>query len=113
MKWLWLNGAGFALATAYYGRGVSGLERLTLLTLAFVALWIFDWRSYERRTPGQRYRLPSSSAWRHGPTRLKPVRNFSKAAAFLSVERYSGHEAERREVLSCRGAEVPEGRSDG
>jgi hypothetical protein len=41
------------------------------------------------------------------------VANFSKVAAFLSVERYSGHEAERREVLSCRGAEVPEGRRDG
>ena len=44
MKWLWLNGAGFALATAYYGQGVSGLERLTLFTSALVALWIFDWR---------------------------------------------------------------------
>jgi hypothetical protein len=45
MRWLWLNGAGIALATAYYGQGVSGLERLTLFTLALVALWIFDWRS--------------------------------------------------------------------
>jgi hypothetical protein len=45
MKWLWLNGAGFALATAYYGQGVSGLERLTLFTSALVALWLFDWRS--------------------------------------------------------------------
>ena len=44
MKWLWLNGAGFALATAYYGQGVSGLERLTLFTSALVALWIFDWQ---------------------------------------------------------------------
>jgi hypothetical protein len=44
MKWLWLNGAAFAFATAYYDQGVSGLERLTLFTSALVALWIFDWR---------------------------------------------------------------------
>jgi hypothetical protein len=45
MKWLWLSGAGFVLATAYYGQGVSGLERLTLFTSALLTLWIFDWRS--------------------------------------------------------------------
>jgi hypothetical protein len=44
MKWLWLNGGAIALASAYYAKGESGLERLTLLTLALVALSIFDWR---------------------------------------------------------------------
>ncbi|MGH9551425.1 MAG: hypothetical protein ACRD3W_18715 [Terriglobales bacterium] len=44
MKWVWLNGAGFALATAYYGLGVSGSERITLFTLALIALWLFDWQ---------------------------------------------------------------------
>jgi len=45
MKWFWLNGAAIALASAYYAQGESALERLTLFTLALVALWIFGWRS--------------------------------------------------------------------
>jgi len=44
MKWIWLIGAGIALAYAYYAESASGLERLALITLALVALWFFDWR---------------------------------------------------------------------
>jgi len=44
MKWVWLIGAGIALAYAYYSESASGLERLALIALALCALWIFDWR---------------------------------------------------------------------